>query len=262
MTPGALLFRAGAFVALILLILHARRTEGGRATAILVVYLFVMATVREWAVAQIVHAIDMPVPYQANGNLGRLGVVNVVVVAGWVFTALLSFAVAKMIQQRNLPGTNIFLTLALTALVTSTISYGVELTGMRIRLWQWWTPHPVEWLPFEYPEDAFEGWPATTFMLMLIYCTWRYRLFSNKAWRRAAALIALVALFGLSDLAQRWLIHSPRKKLTVVYLMLSTLLGFWSPRSWLGSSEEALWKHAGKDNEASAEGPAARDQIR
>lgn len=262
MTPGALLFRAGAFVALVLLVLHARRTEGGRAAAILVGYLFVMATVREWAVAQIVHAIDMPVPYHANGNLGRLGVVNLVVVAGWVFTALLSFAVAKMIQQRNLPGTNIFLTLALTALVTSTISYSVELTGMRIRLWQWGSPHPVTWLPFDYPEDAFEGWPATTFILMLVYCTWRYRLFSPHAWRRAAALLALVALFGVADLGQRWLVHSPRKKLTVVYVILSTLLGFWSPRSWLGSSDEALWKHDEEGGEAGAGTPTAGDQTR
>ncbi len=251
MSPAALLFRSGAFVALVLLIVYAMRTEGRRVGGILVAYLVVMASVREWAVASISHAIDQQVPYQPNSALGRIGMINVVVVSGWVFTALLSFTLAKMIQRRNLPGTNIFLTLALTALVTTAISYAVELTGMRIHLWHWHSPHPVEWLPFEWPFDAFEGWAATTFMLMLVYCAARYRLFSKDPWRCAAATVALVAVFGCSDLLQPWLgPESPRKKVTVVYLAAAVLLGFWAPRRLLGSSDEALW---GEDGAARAQ---------
>jgi hypothetical protein len=240
-SPAALLFRGGALVALVLLVMHVRRTEGGRPAAILIAYLVTMASIREWAVATIVHAIDQPLPYQADSKLGHFGLVNVVVVSGWVFTALLSFTLAKAIQRRNLPGTNIFLTLTLTALVTTTISYRVEVTGMRIQLWRWHEVHPVAWLPFDWPFDAFEGWAATSFMIMLVYCAARYRLFSERPWRCAAVTLALIALFALSDLLQPWLgPSSPRKKVTVLYLLLSTLLGFRAPASILGSSDEAL----------------------
>ena len=136
MTFPLLLFRAGAFAALVLLVRHAWRTEGGRVAGILVGYLTVMAVVREWTVASVSHAIDQPVPYRRTPKLGHIGLVNLVVVAGWVFTALVSFELARMIQRRNFPGTNVFLTLALTALVTTTISYAVEITGMRIHLWR------------------------------------------------------------------------------------------------------------------------------
>lgn len=239
MSFPALLFRGGAFVALILLVRYAKRVEGSRGAAILVGYVTLMATTREWVVSALSHAIAQPVPYAADAKVGHLGPVNVVVVAGWVFTTLASFALAKMIQRRNFPGTTIFLTLALTALVTSSISYAVEVTGMRIQLWTWHAVHPVEWLPFDWPFDAFEGWAATSFMIMLVYCTVRYRLLWSDAWRRAAALAGLVLLFGLADLAQPWLgPESPRKKVTVVYFALSVVLGFTAPRRLLGSSEK------------------------
>lgn len=241
MNPASLLFRGGAFLALILLVRHALRTEGRRAGAILVGYLVVMAAAREWLVASLSHAIDKPLPYQADAHLGHFGLLNVVVIAGWVFTTLLSFSLAKRIQRRNFPATNIFLTLALTALMTTTISYAVEVTGMRLGLWRWHEVHPVEWLPFDWPYDAFEGWAATSFMIMLVYCGVRYRLFSANRWRSTAVLVAIVAIFGLSDLLQPLLgPDSPRKKVTYVYLAVSVVLGWWAPRRLLGSSDEAL----------------------
>jgi hypothetical protein len=239
--PDVALFRVGAFVALLLVVRHVKRMEGGRAAGILVAYLTAMAIVREWVVAGLSHAIDEPRPYTPDPTLGHLGLVNVVVVAGWVFCALVSFALAKMIQRRNFPGTNVFFTLALIALVTTAISYPVEVTGMRIHLWTWHALHPVVWLPFEWPFDAFEGWAATSFMIMLVYCAVRYRLFSPDPVRRAAVTAGLLLLFGLADLAQPWLgPESPRKKVTVVYLTLSVVLGFAAPRKWLGTSAESL----------------------
>jgi hypothetical protein len=239
-SPAAILFRVGAFVALVLLVRYARRTEGARAGTLLVAYLVGMSAVREVVVASISHAIDKPVPYQADAKLGHLGLVNVVVVAGWVFTALLSFAIARLIQRRSFPGTNVFLTLALTALVTTAISYTVELTGMRIALWKWNEVHPVSWLPFEWPFDAFEGWASTSFMIMLVYATVRWRLFSPSRVRRTATLLALCAIFVGADLLTPVLgPESPRKKVTLVYVVGAVLLGFWAPRGLLGSSEEA-----------------------
>ena len=236
-----MLFRIGALVALVLLVHHVARREGWRATLVFVVYLGAAATVREWAVRRISHSIAQPVPYASNAHLGQIGGVDLVVVSGWVFTSILSFELAKAIQRRNLPDTNVYLTLCLTALVTTSISYAVEVTGTRIGLWTWGHPHPVEWLPFDWPYDAFEGWAATSFMLMLVYCAFRYRLFSENAIARFAATAGLVALFGLADLAQPWLgPSSPRKKVTVLYLIGAFVLGFRAPRRWLGSSEALL----------------------
>ena len=241
MTFPLLLFRAGAFFALVLLVRHEWRREGGRAASVLVAYLTVMAVVREWTVSSVSRAIEQPVPYTPDPKLGHIGLVNLVVVAGWIFTALVSFELAKMIQRRNFPGTNVFLTLALTALVTTAISYAVEVTGMRIHLWSWHAVHPVEWLPFDWPFDAFEGWASTSFMIMLVYCAVRYRLFSSDRWWSAAITLALLLLFGLADLAQPWLgPESPRKKVTVIYIALSIVLGFTAPRRLLGSSAEQL----------------------
>lgn len=240
MTSAALLFRAGAFVALALLVRYAWRREGRRAALIFVGYLSGMAALREWAVHRLSESIDQPIPYAADARLGQLGAVNVVVVAGWVFTALLSFALAKEIQKRSLPGTNIFLTIALTALVTTTISYCVEVTGMRIALWHWTQPTPVSWLPFDWPFDAFEGWASTSFMLILVYCALRYRLFAKSAWASAAITLGILLLFALADLATPWLgPESPRKKVTVAYLILAVALGFKAPQRMLGTSRQA-----------------------
>jgi hypothetical protein len=236
-TPAALLFRVGAFVALGLLVRYAWRREGPRVAMAFVAYLVVMAAVREWAVHRLTESIQQPIPYTADARLGQLGAINVVVVAGWVFTALLSFALAREIQRRSLPGTNVFLTLALTALVTTSISYCVEVTGMRISLWRWTQPTPVWWLPFDWPFDAFEGWASTSFMLMLVYCAARYRLFARSLWASAAITLAVLLFFGLADLSTPWLgPESPRKKVTLLYVAAAVILGFKAPKAWLGTS--------------------------
>ncbi len=236
-----LLFKVGAFVALLLLLHYTWRTDGWRSTGTLVFYLTGMSVFREWVVAHLNASNQLPPPYAANPTLGQAGSVNVVVVAGWVFSSILSFALAKIVQRRNFPGTNIFLTLALTALATTTISYVVELTGMRIHLWDWRESHPVSWLPFDWPFDAFEGWASTTFLFMLIYCSIRYRLFSSRLWVSAAVPVGLMVLSLLAELTQPWLgPDSPRKKVMVVYFAAAVVLGFRAPDKWLGSSTEAL----------------------
>jgi hypothetical protein len=212
--------------------------DGGRTSAGLVVYLFLMGAAREWVVAGLSRATSQPAPYTPDPHLGHLGVVNVVVVSGWVFTAMLSFVLAKLIQRQSFPGTNVFFTLALTALVTTAISYAVEVTGIRIHLWTWHASHPVRWLPFDWPFDAFEGWASTSFMLMLAYCGFCGRLFSNSRVWSTAITAGLLLLFALADLAQPWLgPDSPRKKVTVLYVALAVVLGFAAPRRLLGSTD-------------------------
>jgi len=223
-------FKGGAFVALLVLLHYVKRTQGWRATVVLVLYLTIMATVREWTVVHLSLATNHPPPYAANPSLGHLAGVNVVVVVGWVFTTILSFCLAQMIQRRQFPDTSLFLTLVLTALVTTTISYAVEITGMRMNLWTWKTPDPVAWLPFDWPFDAFEGWASTSFLFMLGYCAVRYRLLARNAWVSAAVAFALAAFTALADLAQPLLgPASPRKKVMVVYMIAAVFLGFRSP---------------------------------
>lgn len=243
MRPEMLLFQAAAFSALLLLVRHSVRTEGLRTAAFFFIYLLAMAVFREWLVSAITHLIEKPVPYSSDARMGRIGFVNMVVVAGWVFTTYLSFGLAKLIQRRNFERTNIFFTLAITALVTTAISYAVETAGMRINLWTWTQSNrrPVAWLPFEWPFDAFEGWAATSFIIVSVYCALRYRLFSPIRWRSVSITAALLALYSVADLTVRWLgPSSPRKKLTVVYIAAAVVLGFVAPRRLLGTSDEAL----------------------
>ena len=240
-TAALSLFRAGAFVALLLLSRHAWRTEGSRSAALFLGYLLGFACFREsvvWLVSQAKH--DAP-PYVPNPALGRVGVVNVVVVAGWVFTALVSFALAKMIQRRGFPGTNVFLTLALTALVTTTVGYAVEVTGIRSQLWRWSNPSPLSWLPFDCPSDMFDAWGTTTFVILSVYCAIRYRLFGAKPARRAAVLGALFGIFAMAVVAQKWLGEAPpHQKVVALYVALATVLGFAAPATILGSSNVAF----------------------
>ena len=253
MTFSTLLFRAGALIALLIVIRYTLRVEGRRHGVLLVAYLVVMGVLREWTVTRLSAAIEQPVPYTPDSTIGQIGRINLVVVSGWVFTVLLSFYLARLIQRRNFPATNIFLTLALSALVTTAISYAVETCGMRIHLWTWRQPTPVAWMPFDWPFDAFEGWAATSFMILLVYCAFRYRLFAPQWWSSGAVTVALVAVFALADLAQPLLgPASPRKKVTVVYLLAAIALGFRAPRWMLGSSARAL-----EDTEDDAASPVA-----
>jgi hypothetical protein len=249
MNHAALFFRAGAFVALLLLIRYAWRTEGARAGGIFVAYLVAFACFREWVVWRVAEGKHDSPPYIPQASMGHVGVVNVVVVAGWVFTAILSFALAKRIQRRNFPGTNIFLTLALTALVTTSIGYAVEVTGIRIGLWRWTNPSPTSWLPFDCPFDMFDAWATTSFITLSMYCAVRYRLFGTTALRRAAVTIVLLVVFWVAVAAQKWLGEGPpHQKVVALYLVLSTILGFVAPQSILGSSRAGLLPHptAGK----------------
>ncbi len=242
MSPAANLFRVGAFVALLFMIRYMKRTEGTRAATILVVYLTLFACLHElinWLMAR---ATGLPLPYSPAAQLGHVGFLNLVVVAGWVFTFLVSFALAKMIQRRNFPGTNIFLTFVLTALVATAISYCVEITGTRMHLWTWQRPRLTPWVPFGWPLDAVEGWSLTSFMTVLLYCAVRYRLFFQTTGRSLLATAGVLLLMALAISAEAWLGHNPPpfRFVYVAYLLAALWLGFSAPRSMLGSSGAAL----------------------
>ena len=84
---------------------------------------------------------------------------NLVVVAGSIFTALVSFELARMIQRRNFPRYQRLSHAGTHRPVTTAISYAVEIAGMRIQLWSWRAAHPVAWLPFDWPFGRFEAGP-------------------------------------------------------------------------------------------------------
>jgi hypothetical protein len=238
-----LFFELSAFVALMLLIRHSARVDGARETLRLFLYLAVMSVAREWLVWNLSLAIDKPMPFTSEAKLGRIGFINLVVVTGWMFTSFLSFSLAKMIQRRQFPQSNIFLTLSLTSIVANTIAYAVETTGMRLHLWTWnpTARSPVRWLPFDFPADGFEGWPATAFIMMFVWCALRYCLFTPVRWRNIAITLIILGIWAAADLTVVWFgPESPRKKLTFVMMLCSTFLGFAAPRRYLGTSQEAL----------------------
>jgi hypothetical protein len=241
-SPAANLFRFGAFVALALLVRHTGRTEGTRNAAIFLTYLTGLACFRECLVWLMSRATGRPPPFSSDARLGQLGPINVLVVVGWVVTALLAFEVAKMIQRRNFPGTNLFLTLALAAVVTTAISYAVEVTGARVGLWQWGHPRLVAWLPLDWPEDAFEGWATMSYVTLGLYAAIRYGLFARTLGLSLATTALALSIFGVSVAAERWVGHAyaPWRFVVLAYLLLSVVLGFVAPPKLLGSSDAAL----------------------
>ncbi len=237
---SATIFRIGAFIALAALVRYTWRTEGARTGGGFVAYLVAFACFREWLVSRIaIIKHDVP-PYTPTPGPGQLGPINVVVVAGWVFTALLSLALSRMIQRRNFPGTNIYLTLALTALVSTAIGYAVEVTGIRIPLWKWNNPHATPWLPFDCPSDVFDAWGTTSFIIVGVYCAVRFRLFARTPSRRLAAFVGLMLVFWGAVFAVKWFGEGPpHQKVVLLYIAAATLLGFTAPPWMLGSSEAA-----------------------
>jgi hypothetical protein len=233
-TEAASIFRVSAFAALILLVVHSIRSEGVRTTALLFGYLLAMSIFREGNISFFVHVFGLEAPYQPDANMGHLWFVNAVVLAGWVFTTYISFLMAKMIQRRHFPGTNLFLTLALTALVTTTISYPVEITGIRLHFWEWaeWaTSDPMRWIPFGWPFDAYQGWANTSFMFMFVYCGIRYRMFSAAKRRNMFITIGLFLFWVYSFLLPLpKLYYDQPTWLFFVYVAVATYLGFARPR--------------------------------
>ena len=242
MNAEAVFFQVTAAGALLLLVRHSWRTAGPRDTILFFGYLFLASIERECLVVAISAWKGLPLAYSPAEGMATIGGVGVAVVAGWVFAIYVSFQLALLIQRRCLPGTNIFLTIALAALVTSAISYCVEITGMRAGLWDWQPGEQLHaWFPFGYPEAAVEGWPATTLTALMVWCGLRYGLFSPVRWRSVVISLGLVVVYRSSEFPGSALgIQSTREKMTILYSVVAVLLGFVAPRRMLGTSDELL----------------------
>lgn len=246
MKPGFLLFQCGALVAFLLLVRFTWRTMGPKHAIGFLLYLLVASVFHELAVAGMAAIANRPPNYTAAQGTLRIGSLGVAIVVGWMFATILSFQLARMIQARSFPGSNIFATLTLMALVTSAISYAVEITGMRVGLWVWAHNQPLSvWLPFSYPTAAFRAWPASTTLMMGLFCTFRYRLFSSSRW--VSSLVGLAFFFTYTFLemiedrllpAGLLLIDAQSQRPIVLWGCLLALT-LWAPKSMLGSSERA-----------------------
>lgn len=237
MTAEVLFFDLSAFAALVVLVRHAVRTSGAAEAAREIGFLAGFAVFREMVVAALCRVNQVPPPYTSLTGMGQVGPVNVVVASGWVFCTYCSFHLSRLIQRTAFPGTNVFLTFALTALVAGCISYGVETTGTRVGLWVWSEVsrgRVVPWLPFGWPVDALDGWAATSFWTAFAYRSFRDGLLSPVRWKGAALTVGLVALYALADLGVTRFPVSPRKVLTVAIVIASAVLGFVAPPRMCG----------------------------
>ena len=234
MSQPLMIFRIGAFIALLFLIRHSHKLNGTRRTAILFATILLMSVYREGSISFMARFFGYERPYQPRADLGHIGFLNFVVLAGWIFCTYLSFNLGRMIQRRHFPATNIFFTLALTALVSMTVSYPVEVTGMHLGMWLWsnWAlQDPIRWIPFQWPFDAFQGWSNTTFMLMLVYCGIDQRLFSNSALTNALITLGLffVWVYSFAFLPTLARSYDAPTWLFFVYLAAATMIGITGP---------------------------------
>ncbi len=232
MRPEVLFFDLSALAALVILARHAVRTSGAGEAAREMGFLAGFSVFRETMVAVMCHHHQVPLPYTSLTGMGQVGPVNVVVASGWVFCTYCSFHLSRLIQRTLFQGTNVFLTLALTALVAGCISYAVETTGTRVGLWVWSEVSRSRVVPFGWPVDARDCWAATSFMTMLAYRSFRDGLLSSVRWKGVVLTIALIAAYALADLGTPHFPVSPRKVLTVIYVATSAVLGFTAP-SWM-----------------------------
>lgn len=227
MSPAASFFRISAFVALAILVRGLWLSRPRAAAVAFVAYLAAFACLREGLVWFICHREGVAPPFQPDPHLGHVGPINVVVVSGWVFTALLSLGLARMIQRRLFPEATLPLTLALAALVTTAVAYAVETTGTRLPLWEWNHPRLLSWLPFELPLDALEAWAGTSFFTLLIFETLRSRFFSARPGKNALWLALSLVPLVVAVAAEPWVGHSPPpyRPVFVLYMIVSSVAG-------------------------------------
>ncbi|MCX7957969.1 MAG: hypothetical protein N3B13_02900 [Deltaproteobacteria bacterium] len=198
---------------------------------VIFVYLFSFSFIRELIVKGLTAATDKPMPFEPHQALGNILGVNLVVVAGWVFTTYISYVLAIELRKKIFPSSNEFMTIALVPLFASAISYCNEVTGIRLGLWQWeyQSGLPMRWIPFDWPFNAFEGWSATSMMIMFLYICVRERLFVPNIWINLVITSVLFIVYAASDLTVKWFgPESPRMKLTLVYLLAFVFLGLFS----------------------------------
>ncbi len=238
------LFRFSAFLALLILVYHSYRINGKKETIWLFIYLFVLSFVRELIVKGLTAATDKPMPFVASGNLGNnVFGVNLVVVGGWVFTTYISYVLAVEMRRRVFPSSNCFMTIALVPLFTSAISYCNEVTGIRIGLWEWeyQSGLPMKWIPFDWPFNAFEGWSATSMLIMFVYIATKENCFFKTRLSNLCVVVSLFLIYAASDLTVNWLgPNSPRMKLTLIYLIGFILLGIFSKTPIFGRSKSEI----------------------
>jgi hypothetical protein len=81
-----------------------------------------------------------------------------------------------------------------------------------------------------------------TFVTLGVYCAVRYRLFARAP--RESFVVTFLVLFvlGLAIAAERWSGHAyaPWRFVILAYMVASAVLGFFAPRSLLGSSDKTL----------------------
>lgn len=235
MDAGTRFFQVGAFIALLILVRHSVRVRGARQSAILFGALILLSLYREGTVSMFVDWFSKERPYSPKAAMGHIGFVNFVVIAGWLFTTYVSFGLATLIQRRQFPKANVFLTLSLSAVIATTISYAVEVTGIQLHLWEWagWAIHDqLKWIPFGWPFDAVQGWANTVFMFMMVYCGIEQRLFSQSPARNALITFGLFFFWVYSFLyLPKILSHEAPTWLLVVYMLIAAYRGMVPRRS-------------------------------
>ena len=230
MKPEAILFSAGAGVALVLLARHALRTMGPRDGLAFFGLLALFSLFREtYAVYSRLFS-GKALVYIPDPSMVHLGGVHLTVVGGWVFTAYLCFNLARMIRARSFPGANALFVLGLAGILTTTVSFAVEATGMAADLWSWAAYHKSNakfWLPFGYHNTALRGWMLTVFFVMVSAALVRSRVFSPRLAVRAAVVAAFAVITEIASRKPHGLARASYFWLTLLVPAV-TLLGFWA----------------------------------
>jgi hypothetical protein len=212
MKPWMLFFGIGILAANVLLVRYSWKVAGRWTTIILFTFLFLVGVQREAMLGFLAAQIRGVRPYEFAGQ----GLAPILGAPGWVFTNFLAFAWAKMIRRRTFPGTNLYWTLLLAGLVTTTISYAVEATGTRAGFWIWEQDSRVgqPWLPFDWPAPALDGWVREP-VNMLAFCIVRYKLFSRRTRVNVAMCVPFIVAASIYS--------------TVFYVTAGIILGFAIP---------------------------------
>lgn len=192
------LLAGSSLVALTLLLAHAVRNRGARATLLYVAAFATYGALRGWAVRHVTEGhFAVPFPYLMQTPGPRLLGVSPQEIVGWLVAATLAWICAERLLRRLTLAPGAYSCAAVAALVLAAICLAVESAAMASGWWTWTLALP-RFGPWRVPPVALLDWGFVAFDALLPYLLWTQ---PQASWpQRLGAL----GLFPLHMLGHTW----------------------------------------------------------
>jgi tetratricopeptide (TPR) repeat protein len=198
-TPlGVGVLGAGSLVALALLLVHAARNRGWRATLAYVATVTVYGALRGWAVRGVTEGhFAVPFPYLMQTPGPRFFGVTPQELVGWLVATTLAWVCAERLLRRLRLTPGVHATAAAAALGLAAVCLAVESAALAAGWWTWTLALP-RFGPWRVPPVALMDWGFVAFDVLLPYLIW------NRPGSPWSQRVLALTLFPLHMLGHTW----------------------------------------------------------